>query len=124
MDARSVQLDGLAIRRRRMSKLWSQQKLAEKTHLSKKSIEDIENNRHPVLLDTAGKIAEALDAKVEDLLVSNTSSPQLDRESSGIPRSGTETVYEKFSDGTRWLRLRWRALVGSAIALLVALFGA
>ncbi len=60
-----------ALRRRRFSQQMSRAALSQRTGLSRSSLLIIEERRgnHRVRLDTAGRIAAALDCKVTDLFM-------------------------------------------------------
>jgi transcriptional regulator with XRE-family HTH domain len=85
---RSAKIDGPEIKRLRGLRGLSQEGLRERAKLSKKTIEDIENNRHPVFLETVRRIADALDTQVKNLLVPGKPSP----EGNGKPRPVEEGV--------------------------------
>lgn len=57
----------LDLQRARFAKQMSRTALSEKTRVSRKALIDIEKRRTRVRLDTAGRIAKALDCEISDL---------------------------------------------------------
>jgi transcriptional regulator with XRE-family HTH domain len=68
MDKRTVWADGARIRQWRLQKGWSQEELADRAGVAKRTVETLENNRHAVLLHTLRVVAEALDVMLPELL--------------------------------------------------------
>lgn len=65
--ARSKPAPNLDLQRERFRQQMTRTTLSERTHISRKALIDIEKRRTKVRLNTAAKIAKALDCEITDL---------------------------------------------------------
>ncbi len=85
MDQRSQWADGAAVKARRRQLGWSQRELAERAGISKRTVENIENKRCPVLLHSLRATAEALGVDVRELVTAHRHELQSDSRSVATP---------------------------------------